>query len=91
MADRESKMPRPVRFIGKSIASASYADYAAQLLNLTKHTEQEFKEKFELIDIVRALQPRLEGDGRGCFQAGAAASRGRAVAPVPCVVASLID
>lgn len=51
MADRAAKMPRPVRFIGKSIASSSFADYAGQLLNLQSHTEYEFKEKFDRIDV----------------------------------------
>ena len=56
MADRESRMPRPVKFIGRSIASASFADYTGQLLNLTRHTENEFKEKFDRIDTVRGLR-----------------------------------
>ena len=50
MADRVDKMPRPVRFIGRSIASSSFSDYAGQLLNLRRHTEAEFKAKFEEID-----------------------------------------
>lgn len=51
MADKAAKLMKPVPFLGRSIASSSYADYVGQMLNLRRHTEEEFRAVFNRMDL----------------------------------------